>query len=1198
MTSNLTKFVLIVSMFLANYSFAGENINLHLKSGTENISAQTTDQQYDLLNNTGDFLYLVSFAEIPDLNRREMLSASGVEFFGYLPDNSFYVGIPKNISYNDVEGLNAFAINRIEPVMKYDPTLLNDVPEWTMKDNGDIELILSYFEPLNQQEYSELRKHNIDVVQNHPSGKWIHVTTDIDNLENVSKVSFVYFIEPIDPPAFPENSTGRTLHRSNMLNEAYYGGRNYDGSGIKVGMHDDGIIGPHIDYHGRVPIQFTTNNSGNHGDHVSGTIMGAGNLDPLAMGMAPGARLYVYSSSNDNYDSVPSHYNNHGVIITSKSYSNGCNNGYTNLTRQLDQQTRTLPSLIHVFSAGNDGNSNCGYGAGAGWGNITGGHKMGKNVIATGNLTRQDVIAGSSSRGPADDGRVKPDICAKGTSVHSTIAANDYDSYTGTSMACPGISGSLAQLYDAYKDFNGGQNPPSGLMKGTLLNTADDLGNPGPDFIHGWGRVNLRKALEVIENNQYFVGQASSTTNTHSISVPPNAQFLKIMVYWHDHEASTSAARALVNNLDMVVTDPASNNLLPWVLDPTPNVSNLSANATRAVDSLNNMEQVTVENPASGTYTVDIIPTSVPQGPQEYFVVYEIGHNEIYVTYPNGGEGLVPGETEVIRWDAPGNTSSFDLEYTSDGGNSWNSIATNISPSTRYYNWNVPNDITSEARVRISRGSISDDSDAYFSIIGIPGNLEVDWICPDSMKISWDTVALGSDYTVYRLGSMYMDSISTTQQNSFVFHNTDPNKHYWMSVNANIGASGRGRRALAIQSNTGVHNCPVNDDGSVAGYSSPLIGTYFACDPDIKVSMYVKNPGLNTISGVPVFCNLNGSTALSGLLNDSILPGDSTLFQLSGSLFPSLGINELECFTLYPGDSNKLNDTMITIFDYRSGTLVTPPWSENFEEYLRCGTSANCGNTRCPLGNGWVNDSTYVIDESDWRIDDQGTPSGQTGPDEDHNPGNISGNYLYTEASEGCSFRTIQLTTPCFDLGDAKEPYFYFWYHMYGIEMGYLHVDILSDGSWKLNVIAPKGGNLGDFWRPDSVNLEPYVGSIINLRFRGVTGDGYRSDMAIDDINLIDKYDPPIGVKSPSKEKKLHIFPNPANDVINITWSGIEEPIEVQITDLAGHSLQRKQLSGRSFGRSTMDISNLPAGVYLVNISDGSEQWMEKVVVM
>ena len=158
--------------------------------------------------------------------------------------------------------------------------------------------------------------------------------------------------------------------------------------------------------------------------------------------------------------------------------------------------------MIHIFSAGNDGSSDCGYGAGSNWGNITGGHKQGKNVIAVANLNSTSGLANSSSRGPAADGRIKPDIGAKGTSVNSTVPTNSYGLKTGTSMSCPGIAGIMGQLYQGYKELNSGVNPSSALMKGVLLNSGDDLGNPGPDFKHGWGEVNAYQAIKILENKK------------------------------------------------------------------------------------------------------------------------------------------------------------------------------------------------------------------------------------------------------------------------------------------------------------------------------------------------------------------------------------------------------------------------------------------------------------------------------------------------------------------------------------------------------------------------------------------------------------------------------------------------------------------------------------------------------------------------
>jgi len=515
--------------------------------------------------------------------------------------------------------------------------------------------------------------------------------------------------------------------------------------------------------------------------------------------MANAAFLYVYDSSNNNYaNAFPDLYVNDDVVITSKSYGNGCNAGYTSLSQELDQQINLHPSLIHVFSTGNSGSSDCGYGAGSGWGNVTGGHKQGKNVIAVANLTSTSGLANSSSRGPAADGRIKPDIGAKGTSVNSTVPTNNYDSFTGTSMACPGIAGIMGQLYQGYKELNGGVNPSSALMKGILLNSADDLGNPGPDFKHGWGEVNAYQAIKILENNQHLSSIISQGgNNTHSIIVPSGVVQLNLMVYWHDIEGSVNAASALVNDIDINITNANGLTVLPWLLDPTATATALNSNATHGNDHLNNMEQITIDNPVSGNYVLSVDGFAIPFGTQEYWVIYQYITEEVELTYPIGGEGFVPGEDELIRWDASKGTTPFTLEYTTDGL-TWNLIANNVVANLRYYNWNVPNTVTNQAKIRISRNSFIDESDANFTIIDVPQNVTINWICPDSIYVSWNAVSGATDYEVSMLGNVYMDSMTTTIATTALIVNPNPAiTDSWFSVCAKVNGN-KGRRAVAI----------------------------------------------------------------------------------------------------------------------------------------------------------------------------------------------------------------------------------------------------------------------------------------------------------------------------------------------------------------------------------------------------------------
>ena len=128
-------------------------------------------------------------------------------------------------------------------------------------------------------------------------------------------------------------------------------------------------------------------------------------------GMAPGSYMHIRQYNSSMSGTIQLHQDS-AVLIFSSSYSNGCNGGYTTTTALVDQEIYNNPNLMQTFSAGNSNFNDCGYGAGNQWGNITGGHKIGKNVIATANLDNEDVVASNSSRGPASDGRIKPDISA------------------------------------------------------------------------------------------------------------------------------------------------------------------------------------------------------------------------------------------------------------------------------------------------------------------------------------------------------------------------------------------------------------------------------------------------------------------------------------------------------------------------------------------------------------------------------------------------------------------------------------------------------------------------------------------------------------------------------------------------------------------------------------------------------------------
>ncbi len=1064
----------------------------------------------------GFYFRFIQFHSIPTDAQKQMIAAAGIVLGDYIPYKTFIAAIPVTLDKQKLREMNIRAVVAHNPVQKISVSLLAGVPQHAQKAKGKAELRIQYQKNISAARVLQLAA-GIGAVENiQEYNRILFIRVDEKEIQNIAALPWVFFIEPIAPPSTPDDTRGRSLHRSDAINQLdYLPGRHYDGSGTAAALADDGVVGPHIDFQGRLTNHSTNAPGGTHGDMTGGILAGAGNLNPTMTGMATGTQLHVFDIGA--YPQIVDAVTNNatlGTVVSSTSYSQGCNE-YTADTQFGDQTTRDNPHLLFVFSAGNNAAGNCNYGAGAGWGNITGGYKQGKNVIAVANLDALEVRDNTSSRGPASDGRIKPDISANGRDQNSTNTNNTYQVGGGTSAACPGIAGISCQLIQAYKEINNASDAPTALIKACLLNSAEDIGNPGPDFTYGYGRVNALRALQTIEDGRYVAASVSQGgINTHTITVPPNVTELKVMVYWHDEGGTPAASVSLVNDIDITVTDPASVNWDPWVLDPTPTVAAITSNAVRSPDHLNNMEQITIDNPAAGIYTVNVDGFAIPAGPQEYYLVYEFRTDEITVTYPAGGEGFVPGQQEMIRWDGLKGIGTFTIEYSTDAGSTWNLIANNVSATTQFYNWTVPATVTGEARVRVTRGSVSGMSPDNFSIIGLPSNIQVDWSCPDSLRLTWTGVNGTAWYEISKLGTMYMDSIGTSTSTAFVVTGLNNVANgYWFSVRA-VNANGfKGRRANAVYKVPGIVNCPMLYDVELKQILTPAAGSLQACmaNNPYDVSVMIENRGINPISNIPVSYQINGGAIVTETYTGTLNQNQTATFTFAAQATLNIpGNNNVVTWTDYPGDMNVYNDTLSHSTNIAGGAAVSIPVIEDFQSFTNCAVTTDCGATICNLFNGWINASNGSEDNIDWRTNSGPTASANTGPPNDHTLGTAAGKYIYLEASNNCNNQLAILTSPCMDLTGAVNPQLTFWYHMYGTNMGSLSVDIMANGVWNNNVIPTISGNQGNQWNFGSVSLTPYIGQNIVVRFRGITGNGFESDISLDDINIIEASGPPI----------------------------------------------------------------------------------------
>lgn len=863
----------------------------------------------------GQVVRFVQFNHLPDAAARQRMADAGFKTLDYVSFATWRTAFPIDL---DLQKLANWDIRSVMPVdikWKLSSSLTNrPLGSWAV-EGDQVSVIAQVISTMPQAEAARFFKEKkIEIAKIGSQNGIFDLKIPIAEIEKIAAIPFVKWLEIQPRPSTPEDTHGRSMHRSNTINSDGANGLHFDGRDVNVMTRDDGAVGPHIDFQGRITnISTEFGLFSNHGDGTGGILAGNGNLDPTQKGMASGSKIWVVDYAADFLDTTLALCLNENIKVTNTSYSDDCNAGYNTHSQTVDQQLFENSTLMHCFSAGNRGTDNCNYGAGATWGNITGGHKQSKNSIASANLYADLSLEITSSRGPATDGRIKPDLAAHGQNQGSTDSDNSYQVFGGTSAASPGTAGVFAQLFGAYKATHNGTEPSAALIKALMLNTANDLGNTGPDFKYGWGHLNAFRAYNSLKNDQFFINSIDNDgTNQQMLSIPAGISQVKIMLYWADPEGDLSGAKSLVNDLDLVVFDPVGGAKYPYILDASADPDLLDLPATTGEDHLNNMEQVVISNPTAGQYLLQVHGLEVPQGPTRYFLVYEFLKDEIHLTYPIGGEGMVPGETERIHWDAIPGADEFGIEFSADGGTSWTFLG-NPSGSQSHFDWPVPETVSGNCFFRITRNSAVGKNLLPFSIIGQPDTILVQKVCPDFTEISWPKVAGAVKYDVFMLGQSTMDSIGTTVDTFFNILTQNPTAKKWLSVRA-VGQNGpAGRRIVAVQTDGGgLINCPQNRDLRLVELVEPAGAELVFCTATMQpVVVKISNDGLETVKNFPITYFYGGNAGVTEVFTDSLVPGQTVVFSFAKKLDLAISQkNKLAVFTELPQESNFFNDSI------------------------------------------------------------------------------------------------------------------------------------------------------------------------------------------------------------------------------------------------------------------------------------------------
>ncbi len=282
------------------------------------------------------------------------------------------------------------------------------------------------------------------------------------------------------------------------------------------------------------------------------------------------------------------------------------------------------------------------------------------------------VLTSFSGCGPTDDGRVKPDIVGNGRSLYSCTSTSNsaYTTSSGTSMSSPNVAGSLGLLLQHHDNLHPGMPLRASTLKAIVLHTADEAGDAGPDYKYGWGLLNTAKAAKLMkraaEGDGVNIIEEVEITDLKATAIQvysPGRGPLRVTICWTDPAGAVPApsvdpdSRTLVNDIDLRVEAPDLSQHMPWVLDPL----HPSAQATRGDNIVDNVEQVLIETPVEGYYTIRVGKKgTLTGGTQIVSVVISVSDEPSLFSPPFGLTDV--SLTPSLQWNFMNGASSYHVQ--------------------------------------------------------------------------------------------------------------------------------------------------------------------------------------------------------------------------------------------------------------------------------------------------------------------------------------------------------------------------------------------------------------------------------------------------------------------------------------------------------------------------------------------------------